>query len=210
MHRLNFWHLIRYIAALLLIPAVLAAPGPVHAQSSDDSVAYQVETLNSGLPEPPDWIDRSTPRATMQSLITAERTGMWAEAAHLMNLNGLPPGLQAEIGAELASKLTTVIRRKTVVDWTDLLDRPDALDARASDRSATAEMARKSILLWTLDLGDYPAALRLNRLQPENGAPVWVFPVRQSTRLNRSTPATGRLNSRPRFRAGCARMQRWD
>ena len=38
-----------------------------------------------------------------------------------------------------------------------------------------AGQPRKSLLLWTLDMDDYPASIRLNRIKPDGGDPVWVF-----------------------------------
>ncbi len=161
--------LARRLAAAVLVFIALALPG-----FPQDSV-YEIPALNPGLGPAPDYIDRATPRASMESLISATRYGRFDAAAHLLDLGDFPEDQQAKAGAELARKLEVVIDRKAVIDWDSLLDRPDALDARASDRSATAGQTRRSILLWSLDLDGHPAALRLNRVLPEGGDAVWVF-----------------------------------
>lgn len=157
--------------AILLFTLLLAAP--LAAEEADP--AYTVDRLNPGLGPVPVTVDRSTPRATMESLLYLAERDQWQDAAHLLDLTGLPEFLQAARGAELARKLETVISRKAVINWDMLLDRPDALDAEAPDREVMAGKARKSILLWQLDLGRYPASIRLNRVQPATGPAVWVF-----------------------------------
>ncbi len=159
------------IAALLLIAAATSA-------SAQQSAWYEVESLNEALGPPPQSIDRTTPRGTMESFFDAARRGDWSSAAHLLDLTLLSPDEVANAPA-YARDLYMVIDRKVVVDWRGLLDRPDALDARATSESAVAGMPRRSILLWTLDVDGQPIAIRLNRVQPEGEEAVWVF-ARQS------------------------------
>ncbi|WP_299681465.1 mechanosensitive ion channel domain-containing protein [uncultured Roseobacter sp.] len=134
-----------------------------------------VSDLNAGLDGPSHAIDRETPRATMETLVYLARLNDWESAAHLLDLSDFSEAEQGATGAELAQKLETVISRKAVIDWDRLVDRPDGLDARASSDQAMAGEPRKSLLLWTLDLADHPAAIRLTRIKPDGGAPVWVF-----------------------------------
>lgn len=164
--------LLRFLVPLLLLAAPLAAQDKT---SCDSSRWYCVSELNTGLPQPSTLISRETPRATIESLIAAAREDAWAEAAHLLDLSGTPEAQQLAVGTGLARQLETVISRKTVIDWDIILDRPDALDARASSDRAMAGEPRKSLLLWTLELDNRPVAIRLNRIKPKDGAAVWVF-----------------------------------
>ncbi len=164
--------LFRIVAALILLASPLAAQND---SSCETDKWYCVEALNTGLPPVPNRIDRETPRATMESLVNAARKGAWGDAAYLLDLSALPPEDQRAAGARLASQLETVISRKTVIDWGKLQDRPDGLDETAFADKAMAGVPRRSLLLWTLDLGAYPAAIRLNRVKPPNGDAVWVF-----------------------------------
>lgn len=163
---------VRLVTPLL---ALLACVLPLVAQQQDRETAYPVDDLNAGLTALPDFVDRATPRATMETLLYLAAREEWQAAAHLLNLNAFPADAQPERGPELARKLHTVIQRKAVIDWSDLRDRPDGLDAEASDRSAIGAEPRKSILLWQLALPNHPAAIRLNRVLPGDGDPVWVF-----------------------------------
>ena len=168
---------LRYIAGLL--GALLIFAAPVWAQDKEEACDsahwYCVEALNVGLPAVPSEIDRETPRATMESLVRAVRRDDWVGAAHLLDLSDIREDRQQQVGTSLIRQLETVISRKTVIDWDKLLDRPDALDATATSDRAMAGTPRKSLLLWTLDMEDYPASIRLNRIKAEDGEPVWVF-----------------------------------
>jgi len=156
------------IAALLTATVVGAG-----AQAIDPW--FSVEEVNRGLGAPPDLIDRQTPQATVESLMTAARRDNFEAAAHLLDLRDLPTEQQAELGAEFARKLDLLIERRVWIDWSSLPDRPDALETGATDQNATAGEPRRSLRLWTLDLEGRPASIRLNRLKPEDGDPVWVF-----------------------------------
>ena len=168
---------LRYIAGLL--GALLIFATPLWAQDKEEACDsahwYCVEALNVGLPAVPSEIDRETPRATMESLVRAVRRDDWVGAAHLLDLSDIREDRQQQVGTSLIRQLETVISRKTVIDWDKLLDRPDALDATATSERAMAGTPRKSLLLWTLDMEDYPASIRLNRIKAEDGEPVWVF-----------------------------------
>ncbi|GGL59371.1 mechanosensitive ion channel family protein [Wenxinia marina] len=162
---------IRTLLAALLACLVAASSLPAAAQDA----GFDVDALNEGLAPPPDWLDRSTPQGTMESLQTAAGIGDWAAAAHLLDLTAVDPDEQTDAGAELAQGLFGVLERKVVIDWWDLPDRPDGALEPGDDDPAIALTPRSSIRLWTLDLGDRTVPIRLNRLQPPDGDPVWVF-----------------------------------
>ena len=160
----------------LLIPFLLAlcvSGTRAEAQSSDPY--YEIETLNAGLPAPPEALDRSTPRATIEALLRAEDLGDWETAAHLLDLSALAEDAQATEGPKLARQLATVISRKIVIDWAEVIDRPDALDTNETSNAATAGQPRRSILLWELSPDRIPISIRLNRQKPDGGEPVWVI-----------------------------------
>lgn len=144
---------------------------------------YEIETLNAGLGMTPERADRSTPRATMESLFILAQHEDWGAAAHLLDLSSIPVGLQEERGPILAAQLKSVIDRKVVLDWAKLIDRPDALDATQSSSAATSGMARKSLLVWEFSTGGAPVSIRLNRVKPEDGPAVWVFSDRTVQRI---------------------------
>ncbi len=71
-----------------------------------------VVSLNPGLGEPPESVDRDSPSATVQGFLRAAHTGHYALAAHYLWLNHLPIASQAAEGARLARRLRYVIDRK--------------------------------------------------------------------------------------------------
>jgi small-conductance mechanosensitive channel len=137
---------------------------------------FEVETLNVGLDEPPAELDRTTPRQTVTELLRLhEGGGSSPAAAHLLDLNELPEDEQAERGAELARKLEEVINRTMVIDWAALPARPDALLEQSTGDMPLAGQPRRSLELSLLELERRPAEIRLSRIKPGDGEPVWVF-----------------------------------
>ena len=165
-----------FFQAVLLIIATAATA---------EETVYPVDQLNAGLADAPDKLDRSSPMATMEALLDLSEANDFDTAAHLLNLATVPEGQQAEKGPQLAAQLYSVIDRKVVISWSELLDRPDALDASATSNSAVAGMARRSILLWILTIDDRPYPIRLDRIQAGDAAPVWVFSERSVANIER-------------------------
>lgn len=152
---------------------------------------FGIDRLNTGLVGAPDQIDRSSPQATMEALLDLAEIGDFANAAHLLNLASIPSDKQAFRGPDLAEKLYSVIDRKVVITWADLLDRPDALDANATNKSAVAGQARRSILLWVLTINDRPYPIRLDRVQVGDASPIWVFSERSVANIEKLYAAFG-------------------
>lgn len=162
------------LRSLALVFLVAMSLGPATAQDA----TFETSVLNPGLGTPPDRINRETPRATMASFLRAAEDEDWEAAAHLLDLGELPVDRQAELGPRLAHQLYDVIDRKVVLDWSTLLDRPDALQSQGGDTEAMAGSPRRSLLLRDLPMDPVPAEIRLNRVQPDGAdQPLWVFPA---------------------------------
>ena len=146
---------------------------------------YQIDALNVGLGTPPDQLDRSSPHATMEALLDLADAKDFATAAHLLNLATVPITQQAAAGPQLAEQLYALVDRKVVISWGDLLDRPDALDATATTKSAVAGQTRRSILLWVLEIDNRPYPIYLDRVQVKDQAPVWVFSQRSVANITK-------------------------
>ena len=166
LHSNAILHLARMLlAGLLLVTPALAQTDPY----------YEVDALNEGLGAPPADLDRETPRAAMEDLFAFEAAGRWDAAAHLLDLGEIEPGDQAEQGPILARHLYTIIDRKVLLRWANLSDRPDAIDETETSRAALAGQPRRSLHLGDLKLDGRIVSVRLNRLKPGDGDPVWVF-----------------------------------
>ena len=159
------------IVAAMVAMVLLALP----ARAQESGQWFDVDAVNPGLGQVPADVDRSTPQGAVESFLAAIRRGDSAAAAHLLDLTAIAREEQTSEGPTLARKLSGVIERRLWIDWSDLPDRPDAVFETGSDSNPLAGQARRSLRLSILDLDDRPVSLRLSRLKPKDGDPVWVF-----------------------------------
>lgn len=167
-----------FIALALGLAMVVAQASAQSDAPSAPGTWYEADTLNPGLGEPPEDLDRTTPQGAMESFLDSAERGDFATAAHVLDLGDIEPGLQAERGPRLARQLYTVLDRRAVISWRMLLERPDALNANTPSEGAMAGEPRRSLLIGVLDLGSRETAVRLNRIKPGEQEPVWVFSAR--------------------------------
>lgn len=153
---------------------LLLSPAFTQESGGGSRATFPVETLNPGLGEAPD-INRETPQATIESFLHYSGIGDHARTAHLLDLSKIDPARQAELGPVLALQLAEILDRKVWIDWNDLPDRPDGLNVNASSNDPLAGEPRRSIRMALIQLGDRPVPIRLSRLQPAGGDPVWLF-----------------------------------
>ncbi|MBJ3763483.1 mechanosensitive ion channel [Maribius pontilimi] len=173
---------------LRILAAILAVclSGPLTAQSTDTDgpvgTYFTVETLNPGLPPRPDYVDLRTPQGAAETFLDLAELGDPA-MAHALDLSAFDPVDQPVLGPRLAEQLNLILKQQAVLSWRLLLERPDALNAVQSSNVAMAGEPRRSILIGVLDDGDREAAIRLNRVRPEGGDPVWVFSQRTVSQI---------------------------
>ena len=172
------------IAVYLLISALMVFVGFAGSASAQDAV-FEEEALNAGLGSAPEALDRSSPRGTMEALLDLAEIWDFDQAAHLLDLANIPEESQSEDGPDLALKLFEVIDRNVVINWAELIDRPDGMDANATTNSAVAGQARRSILLWVLTIDDRPYPIRLDRIKAGDAEPVWVFSARTVSNIEK-------------------------
>ena len=75
----------------------------------------------------------------------------------------------------LARQLYTILKRKVLIRWSDLPERPDALLESGGANAPRAGEPRQSVLLGALELDGRDVAVRLNRIKPADAGAVWVF-----------------------------------
>ncbi|WP_237065181.1 mechanosensitive ion channel family protein [Loktanella sp. M215] len=188
--------LLRRRTASFFLILTLSIAIVISTSAKAQETTFETPALNAGLGPVPDRIDRKTPRAAMASFLRAANDGDWNAAAHVLDLNDVDAELQAADGPKLARQLYEIIDRKAVLDWSLLLDRPDALQALGGENEAQAGEPRRSLLLRDLPLDPVPAEIRLNRVQPTNvSPPVWIFP----SETVRDVPALHRLYGPSQF-----------
>ncbi len=156
------------------VAALFLWTGAAFAQDGGPDV-FKVESLNPGLPAPPEGLDRSTPQATLEAFLSAVGRTDYKTAAYLLDLGDVPEAEQASRGPQLAEDLSMVIERKIPLDLGDIPDRPDGMETMGTSREPMVGQPRKSISLGQLDLARWPVSIRLNRVQVGEESPVWVF-----------------------------------
>ncbi|MGB3808303.1 MAG: mechanosensitive ion channel family protein [Erythrobacter sp.] len=136
---------------------------------------YEVDTINSGLPDPGRPLDLETPQALIESFLDAGFEEEWDRAATALDLSELPPAEQARLGPNLAKQTFEILHRSILLDWRSLSDRPDAREIIASSEDPLAGETRRSITLAHLEAEDRDYSFRIARLKTPDGEPVWMI-----------------------------------
>ncbi len=82
------------------------------------------DTLNAGLGAAPAALTRATPRAALEGFLSAARAGRFLEAAHYLDLDGIPADRQAVLGPLAARRLMFVLERRPWIDVESVADNP--------------------------------------------------------------------------------------
>lgn len=162
----------RLLAVFLILLATLTGAA---AQESVPTRYYEIDALNSGLPPAGAYIGRETPQGMMESFVAAANARNWDLAAHMLDLSDIDPAVQAEMGPVLAKRMFDIAENGMWLDWGDLSDRPDAMATNVSDKNPMAGEPRRNIRLAILELPDRPVSVRIARVKPADGEPVWLF-----------------------------------
>ncbi|MAU97394.1 MAG: mechanosensitive ion channel protein [Fulvimarina sp.] len=164
------------VSALVLHLLLVLFTAPVaQAQDSAAGSFFKVESLHEGLEPAGGPVLLDTPQSMMETFIFAAEGEDWNTAAYALDLSEIPRDLQAKMGPVLAKRLYEVMQRAMWLDWGDLPDRPDAMLASASNKNPMAGEPRRNIRLSILELPDRPVSIRIARVKPQDGEPVWVF-----------------------------------
>ncbi|MGM0983368.1 MAG: mechanosensitive ion channel family protein [Pseudomonadota bacterium] len=164
------------LLAGFLLMVLLAASGQAVAQDENgESRWYTVDVLNAGLGQPPDEVNRQTPRDAVRSFLELTEQEDYSTAAHLLNLNDLTPEEQAEQGAKLARQLAAVLHRGEWFSLSGLPARKDAMVEDESGQSSRAGQIRRNLELVTLDADGQSYLLRVARYREGEQEPVWLI-----------------------------------
>ena len=167
---------LKAFALACALVAFFVAPVPAPAQDGGPSKYwFEVDRLNEGLDPAPPSLDRETPQATLESFLFLTDSEDYAKAAHLLDLREVPQDLRRDLAPELARRFKLVLDRRVWVDWEMLTDRPDGLSVAGGSDEPMAGEPRRSIRMALVDLGGRSVPIRLNRLKPSDGEPVWLF-----------------------------------
>ncbi len=135
---------------------------------------YVLDTLNAGLPAPPDTFYTLTPQETLESFVRACQAGRFATAAQALNLNLLPPGRQAERGELYAQQLYYVLDQRLGFDYGELPDRPDGAIAQPG-AGGGPPAPRRSVEIGSLTANGRAVELRMQRVRVGDEVPRWLW-----------------------------------
>ena len=114
------------------------------------------------------------PSGMMETLVAAAEAENWDGGPHAGPFRHRP-GVQAEMGPVLAKRMFDMEHRGMWLNWGDLSDRPDAMATNVSAKNPMAGEPRRNIRLAILELPDRPVSVRIARVKPADGEPVWLF-----------------------------------
>lgn len=173
--------LARILAVLLLAISCLG----LAQEEAENTRWFSIDSLNAGLGEPPEKIERRTPRDAVRSFLTLTELGDYSAAAHLLNLLDLPPNEQAERGAVLARQLAAVLQRGEWINVSSISARQDAMVMSTSDQSSRAGQPRRNLELASLELDGQSYEVRLGRYRMGEREPVWLIAPETITAIPR-------------------------
>jgi len=160
-------------------PASKPPSAPDDGGAAKPSPLYgEVDALNAGLPATRNPPDLSTPQSALEHYMTACERKDYLRAARVLNLNGIPLNRQAADGPKLARQFRTVMKQQIWFNWSDVPDRPDGEDddyKMEEGQSHGPTGPRQNIRIYRLTIGDHDYEIRLERIKPRGGEPVWVF-----------------------------------
>lgn len=171
----------RFAALIALLFACFATQGTAQSgrevAQAPEPYIYEVEALQNG--KASGALDLETPMGLLESFLEAGSQGDWSRAAAGLDLADIEGGADPATSQRVAKQLYDLLKRTVSFDWASLPDRPDAVDVSTSSKDPMAGIARRSLTIARLELGDRMVPMRIARVQEPGGEPVWVF-ARQS------------------------------
>ncbi|WP_424927407.1 mechanosensitive ion channel family protein [Amaricoccus tamworthensis] len=164
----------RFVLGICFLLLVVLSAGFAWAQEEPRSW-YSVDAVNPGLGDPPEELDRATPRAAMRGFVELSDEGRFTDASHVLNLANIPEEEQSEAGPRLARQLFQVLDRRVWIDWSSLPSRPDAMVENGSEK-AQAGQVRRDLGIKLFEVAGRAYEIRLARYSTgEDAEPVWLF-----------------------------------
>ncbi|MFB9866932.1 mechanosensitive ion channel family protein [Vreelandella sulfidaeris] len=139
---------------------------------------FSVDSLNTGLGDPPKEANRVTPREAIRSFLDLTNQEKYEAASHVLNLSEFSEQEQREQGPELARQMAEILQRGEWLSVSDLPGREDAVIENPSGQNPRAGEPRRNIELSSLKANGETYDIRLGRYRVEDQEPVWlIMPV---------------------------------
>ncbi|MFP4053845.1 MAG: hypothetical protein ACLFV7_08280, partial [Phycisphaerae bacterium] len=164
-----------WVSGLVLLASAPLAWGQ-ETQPSYTGTYFHTKAVNPRLGKRDRSINLATPQACVEHFVLSCRREDWKAAAHALNFRLIEP-LDAAKAAQQAERLYYLLNQNLWIDWSLLPDRPDALDTGSllSSGDPMAGKPRRSIQLGNIPLDGRNVPVRVERIKPEDGEPVWLF-----------------------------------
>ncbi|MDO0944210.1 mechanosensitive ion channel family protein [Chromohalobacter israelensis] len=166
------WRLWLMAAVAFTMTGLCAAQTP--DEGREETRWFVVDSLNAGLGEPPETIERVTPRELIRSFLALTENEELAAAAHALNLSELTPAEQRKRGGQLARQLAEVLKRGELLKVSDLPGRQDAAIEDPSGQHPQAGEPRRNLKLASLTAQGETYDIRLGRYRVGDQEPVWL------------------------------------
>ena len=167
------------LSALLLLVALCAlqftaSNAVAQDQDTPQHYAFEISELNEGLVDAEMTPRLDTPRAALESFLSAIDADDPTSAAHVLNMNAIPAEEQAQRAPDLAMMLAYVLHRHDLISWRDIPDTPDAR-VLPDMQSSVGPYSRRSIELGEIMLDARPVSISLHRYSVDGEEPKWLF-----------------------------------
>ncbi|WP_136255989.1 mechanosensitive ion channel family protein [Onishia niordana] len=172
MKKKSFWQLCLVAAAVFTLSSVALAQSS--SEGSEETRWFVVDSLNAGLGDPPEAVQRITPRQAIRSFQALTDKGEFAAAAHVLNLSQLEPAEQQQQGAQLARRLAEILKRGELLQVSDLSGRQDAAIEDVSGQNSQAGKPRRNLKLASLKTHGETYDIRLGRYRVGDKEAVWL------------------------------------
>ncbi|XKH59572.1 mechanosensitive ion channel family protein [Halomonas sediminis] len=164
--------------AVLSVALMFSGPSVAQMQEggseSEQQQWFSVDSLNAGLDEAPETVNRMTPRESIRSFLELTDEEDFAAAAHILNLSFLDPAEQQQRGARLARQLAEVLRRGEWLNTSSLSGRQDAAIQDPSGQHPQTGEPRRNIELASLQADGEAYDISLSRYRVGDEEPVWL------------------------------------
>ena len=145
MKKKSFWQLCLVAAAVFTLSSVALAQSS--SEGSEETRWFVVDSLNAGLGDPPEAVQRITPRQAIRSFQALTDKGEFAAAAHVLNLSQLEPRSNDSRGASWPRRLAEILKRGELLQVSDLSGRQDAAIEDVSGQNSQAGKPRRNLKL---------------------------------------------------------------
>lgn len=142
---------------------------------SEEKQWFTVDSLNTGLGEAPEEVNRVTPRESIRSFLELTDQEEYEAAAHILNLSELSEDEQREQGSELARQLAEIFRRGDWLSVSDLPGREDAVIEDPSGQNPLVGETRRNIEVSSLKADGETYDIRLARYRVGEQDPAWLI-----------------------------------